>query len=145
MRKVRLAIWDWNGTLQNDATHIYDGCVRRIFRHFALPCPSFEVYRREIAHDYMEFYQRHGVPSHVTNDELNGIFRSGVEGRSHQPNLFPDARHALKKTAEILEKQHLVSGCPEDTSHALSEMRATRQRSSENSWKNTGYVERKRW
>ncbi|MBI2636304.1 hypothetical protein HYW84_03185, partial [Candidatus Peregrinibacteria bacterium] len=81
MRKVRLAIWDWNGTLQNDATHIYKECVRRIFRHFALPCPSFEVYRREIAHDYMEFYQRHGVPSHVTNDELNGIFRSGVAGR----------------------------------------------------------------
>ncbi|OGJ64121.1 hypothetical protein A3E47_03665, partial [Candidatus Peribacteria bacterium RIFCSPHIGHO2_12_FULL_54_10] len=113
MRKVRLIIWDWNGTLQNDATHIYE-CVRRIFRHFALPCHSFEVYRSEIVHNYMEFYQRHGIPSHITNDDLNSIFRSGVEERSHQPNLFPDTRHTLQKTAEIVEKQHLVSGCPED-------------------------------
>lgn len=113
MSPYRLAIWDWNGTLQNDAAHIY-GCVRRIFRHFALPCPSWETYRKEISHNYMEFYQRHGIPPHVTKDELNGIFRNKREKRSARPRLFPDTRHALQKTAGMVEKQHLVSGCPED-------------------------------
>lgn len=114
MRKYRLAIWDWNGTLQNDATHIYEKCVRRIFRHFTLPCPSFTTYRSEIAHNYIEFYQRHGVPAHVTNEELNSIFRSGTRESSDPPDLFPDARIVLQKTAKIVEKQHLVSGCPAD-------------------------------
>lgn len=114
MRKYRLAIWDWNGTLQNDATHIYERCVRRIFQHFVLPCPSFETYRREIAHNYMEFYQKYGVPSHVTNDQLNRIFRSGIQEKEHRPPLFPDTRTTLQKTADLVEKQHLVSGCPED-------------------------------
>lgn len=114
MQRYRLIIWDWNGTLQNDATHIYEGCVQRIFRHFHLPCPSFEVYRSEIAHNYMEFYQRYGVPPHVTNDELNSIFRSGVEERGNHPPLFPDVRVTLQKAADLVEKQHLVSGCTED-------------------------------
>lgn len=114
MRKYRLAIWDWNGTLQNDATHIYEGCVQRIFQHFGLPCPPFETYRRELAHNYMEFYQRHGVPRHVTNEELNGIFRRGVQESGCRPDLFPDARETLRKTAATVEKQHIVSGCPED-------------------------------
>lgn len=113
MPPYRLAIWDWNGTLQDDAAHIH-GCVRRIFRHFAIPCPSWETYRREISHNYMEFYQRHGVPPHITKDELNNIFRSGIEERRARPRLFPDTRHALRKTAGMVEKQHLVSGCPED-------------------------------
>lgn len=114
MRKYRLAIWDWNGTLQNDATHIYRKGVRRIFQHFGLPCPSFAMYRREIAHNYMEFYQKYGVPSHITNNELNGIFRGGIQEKEHRPPLFPDTRATLQRTADLVEKQHLVSGCPED-------------------------------
>lgn len=117
MRTYRLAIWDWNGTLQNDATHLYRKGVRRIFQHFGLPCPPYATYRREIAHNYMAFYQKYGVPSHITNKELNAIFRSGIQEKDHRPPLFPDTRTTLQHTADFVDKQHLVSGCPEDILH----------------------------
>lgn len=115
MRKPRLVIWDWNGTLQNDAMYMYERGVRGIFRHFNLPCPPFARYRKEISHNYKEFYQRHGIPSHITNDDLNTIFLAGLRKDQERADLFPDARDTLREMASIVEMQHLVSGCPDGT------------------------------
>lgn len=116
MQKYRLAIWDWNGTLQDDANTLYTCGVQRIFQHFGLPCPPLTQYKREVNHNFMEFYRRHGIPEHVTADDLNTIYKEGLQERGYGTStpLFPDAVDVVRESSTVIAIQHLVSGCALD-------------------------------
>lgn len=92
MRKFRLCILDWNGTLQDDLHHIYECGVQRIFRHYDLPVPTLDEYRHEVAADFMgSFYWPRGIPRDVTAADLNAIMAEGFKEKGTPPGLFPDA------------------------------------------------------
>lgn len=77
MKKFKVAIFDWNGTLFNDFYVAYK-VVIEIFRHYRLKPPTPRKYRNEIEADFIKFYHRHGIPSHVTATELNSKFRKPI-------------------------------------------------------------------
>ncbi len=100
MQKRGLCILDWNGTLQDDMHHIYECGVQRIFRHFALPCPSLDTYRAQVAADFMRsFYWPNGIPSHITAADLNAIMAAGFKEKGAPASLFPDAVHFVETLA----------------------------------------------
>jgi phosphoglycolate phosphatase-like HAD superfamily hydrolase len=93
-----ICVFDWNGTLQDDAAYIYECGVQRIFRAFGLPCPSLETYKDEVAADFMAaFYWPHGIPKDVTAEHLNAIMADGFKERGKPPELFSDAVPVLNE------------------------------------------------
>ncbi len=100
MRKFSLVVFDWNGTLQDDLHDIYECGVQRIFRHFALPCPTLEEYRQEVDADFMgSFYWPRGIPKDVTSQDLNAIMFEGFREKGSPPGLFPDAAQFVQALA----------------------------------------------
>lgn len=92
MRKYRLCILDWNGTLQDDLHHIYECGVQRIFRHYGLACPTVEEFRHEVTADFMgSFYWPRGIPREASAADLNAIMAEGFKEKGVPPELFPDA------------------------------------------------------
>ena len=91
-----LVLWDWNGTLQDDLHHIYECGVQRIFRQFGLLCPSLDVFRNEVTADFMVFYRKFGLPSHVAADELNAIMSEGFKEKGKSADIFPDAYNTVR-------------------------------------------------
>ncbi len=92
MRKYRLCILDWNGTLQDDLHHIYECGVQRIFRHYGLACPTLDEYRHEVTADFMgSFYWPRGIPRDASAADLNAIMAEGFKEKGTPPPLFPDA------------------------------------------------------
>lgn len=106
----KLCLLDWNGTIQDDLHHIYECGVERIFRHFRLPCPSIDVYRDEVAANFMLFYHAHGIPADVTADQLNAIMAEGFKEKGAPPGLFPDAADTVRELAYRGYEIMVVSG-----------------------------------
>lgn len=71
-------MFDWNGTLLDDAKIAHKG-VCKIFQHFGLTPPSLEKYRDEITADIISFYYRNGIPPATSYDDLNKIFKPVIE------------------------------------------------------------------
>jgi len=69
---LRLAMFDWDGTLFDSFTLSYNSAVE-IFRRFSLPPPPEETYRDEISANFIEFYRKYGIPPEITHDKLNEI------------------------------------------------------------------------
>lgn len=113
MRKFRLCIFDWNGTLQDDVHHIYECGTRRIFAHFGLPCPTLDEYRHEVRADFMEsFYWPHGVPKDVTAQDLNAIMIAGFKEKAVTAALFADAPAVVAELRRRGYELVIVSGYP---------------------------------
>lgn len=111
MRKFSLVVLDWNGTLQDDLLHIYECGVQRIFRHYALPCPTLDDYRNEVTGDFMaSFYWPHGISREVTAKDLNAIMAEGFKEKGAPPGLFPDAAKFVEALATRGYALAIVSG-----------------------------------
>lgn len=91
--KICAAVFDYNGTLINDAKWIFKG-VKEIFRYFNKPLPSFEEYQLEMGSmDYMSFYRKRGING--SRDLLNKIMNSKLK-TLEPPSLFPDTIDTLR-------------------------------------------------
>jgi len=101
---IKLAIWDWNGTLQNDARHFYEAGARRIFAHFGLACPDFDTHRRECQHDWLSYYHAKGVPADVGPEALNAILHHGLADLGPAP-IFDDALEIV----EAFQDAHVIN------------------------------------
>lgn len=101
---IKLAIWDWNGTLQNDARHFYEAGARRIFANFGLPCPDFDTHRRECQHDWLSYYHAKGVPADVGPEALNAILHRGLAELGPAP-IFDDALAIV----EAFQDAHVIN------------------------------------
>lgn len=86
MRRWKLAVFDWNGTLLNDLPIVYDSVIE-IFKRYGLPAPTLEEYRSEIKADFMKFYHAHGMPAEVTGDDLNKIRKEYLTAHRSESTL----------------------------------------------------------
>ena len=110
---VDLVLFDYNGTLQDDAPLTYQASPLAIMRHFGLPEIGYESWRMwENHHDWDRIYRSLGVPDSVTHDELNAIYIGALRVLPDAP-LFPDAVPTLQRLADAGVRQALVSGMPE--------------------------------
>lgn len=105
-----LVIWDWNGTLQDDAAYVYECGVQRIFKTYGLPCPTIDEYKDEVKADFMLFYHGHGIPPEVTAEDLNKIMYAGFKEKGSPAPVFPDALEAVAQTRRLGYLCALVSG-----------------------------------
>ena len=65
MMKIKHIIWDWNGTLVNDAQLCVD-IVNEILSEFDIPPVSFEFYRNNFSFPVRNYYDRLGLPKNLT-------------------------------------------------------------------------------
>ncbi len=91
---MKLAIFDWNGTLCNDRDITYFGVVK-IFNYFQITPPSAKTYFREITADYMPFYYQHGIPETASTQKLNEIWTDHFKNHSVGPTLHKGATSLL--------------------------------------------------
>lgn len=57
--KYKYVIWDWNGTLLDDAALSVE-IFNKMCLYFAIPTISLETYRRDFRFPVIEFYEEHG-------------------------------------------------------------------------------------
>lgn len=100
-----LVVCDWNGTLLDDLGLVYASVVE-IFTEYGLPPPSLGAYRSEITADYMTFYRQHGIPGHVTAEDINAKRKHYFEHRWNEACLH---RHA-EELLHCLEQLQLCTG-----------------------------------
>ncbi len=116
----QLAVYDFNGTLINDALICYDS-VKHIFRTLVphVPPPTFEEYKNEITADFPEFYYAHGVPTHISGNEMNAVRAPYYRARVGEIRLHDGARELLQfcRTAGI--PNAIVSASPENVGEML--------------------------
>ena len=115
LKNIRLAIYDWNGTLLDDIHTAY-GSVCHIFKMVApdVPPPSLDEYRNEITSDFMNFYWAHGMPRTFTGDMFNAIRTPWYEQHSGSIALNKGARELLSVCKTLGMKNAIVSASPED-------------------------------
>lgn len=94
---IKLALFDWNGTLINDAPAWY-GAVKEIFRVFGKQPPTMEEYFREIMGDYLQIYRSRGI--NASREELSAIYDSAYEAGVSAACLFSGARETLNVLAD---------------------------------------------
>lgn len=110
MKRFRLCLFDYNGTLQDDLHYIYECGPRRIFEKFGLPCPGIDEYRNQVSADFMKtFYWPHGIPPQVTAEDLNAIMKQAMKERGEPARLFPDALDAVRAVSSAGCRCALVS------------------------------------
>lgn len=95
MKNQKLAMFDWNGTLLDDAK-IAHGAVCKIFQRFNLTAPSFEKYREEITPDIVSFYYQNGIPTSCTLADMNIIFKPIIEERWKEVELSQYANPLIR-------------------------------------------------
>lgn len=111
--KFELAIFDWNGTLLDDLSVVYESIVE-IFKAYKLPAPTLEQYRNEIETDFMKFYYDHGTPKEVTADDLNAIRKAYLIIHGQKAHLRPEAKELLFLCQKLKMSTAIVSGERED-------------------------------
>lgn len=70
---------DHNGTSFDDLKPLVYPSICSIFRHFRVRPPSLTTYRDEITAQFIDFYHAHGIPRHVTGDQLNALRKNYFE------------------------------------------------------------------
>ncbi|MDO8495542.1 MAG: HAD family phosphatase [bacterium] len=96
LKNCQLGIFDWNGTLVDDLPLVLES-VARIFKHFKTPIPHdlATKYREQITANFSKFYHHHGIPSHITAEEMNAQrvkffkkYRSCTRLRAHAKQVL---------------------------------------------------------
>lgn len=106
-----LAIFDFNGTIQDDVPYVYAG-VRGVLMRFGITPPTLEEFLRWIRPEFGPFYWDLGVPRTVTESELNAIIAEVLASEPY-PHAFPDALETIRTLAQESVACAVVSGWPE--------------------------------
>lgn len=107
--KLKLAIFDWNGTLLNDLPIVY-GSVKEIFSRHNLPAPTLEQYRDEITVKFMDFYYNHGFPRDTKPEALNAIRKEYLQEHWREAELHDGAEDLLELSKSLGMHVAIVSG-----------------------------------
>ena len=88
-------IWDWNGTLIDDAWLCVD-VMNSILKEHALPEISLERYRNLFDFPVRDYYVKLGFDfERLPFDEVGMEFMHRYNARHDEVNLFPEVRHVL--------------------------------------------------
>ena len=111
MKKVIL--WDWNGTLLDDAAYAV-GVRNRVFPRYGLPpLESLEAYREQFTFPVRVYYERAGVTEENFEAVANAWMAEYVAGYQTVP-LFPDAIKVLDLFHREGFTQVILSASQED-------------------------------
>ena|GEM_PF-1403533 len=110
---ARLFIFDWNGTLQDDALKIF-ACVAGTVSHFDGTPPSYEEWRGgKVRGNWLALYHESGVPTTVGPAELQPVY-DRIHASLPDAAVFPDAVSTLRTLKSLGATCVLVSGCPKE-------------------------------
>ena len=117
---IRHLVWDWNGTLLDDADAMIQ-CTIEAFAAAELPPLTVERYRQLHTQPIEVFYSRLlGRPvSAELNNRLRTTYREAYARRRSALTLTPEAIGALERVASLGISQSLLSMHPHDTLVAL--------------------------
>ncbi|HNX61621.1 MAG TPA: HAD hydrolase-like protein [Candidatus Limiplasma sp.] len=113
-RTPRLILWDWNGTLLDDAAYAM-GVRNRVFPRFGLPTiDSLEAYHEQFTFPVRLYYTRAGVTEENFVAVAHAWMEEYIRGCREVP-LFPDAGEALDAFAAAGCAQAVLSASKLDT------------------------------
>ncbi|MFQ6615913.1 MAG: HAD family hydrolase [Fidelibacterota bacterium] len=114
-------IWDWNGTLLNDAWLCVDVMNGVLARRGMSPL-TLERYQEVFGFPVIEYYRRLGFDFDAEPFEVSGTeFIVEYEKRRHEAGLRPGARETLQAIHELGIPQSLLSAYEQGTLDELTE------------------------
>jgi len=105
---VRLVIWDWNGTLQDDARAAWES-VNDMLRRRDMPLITFEQYSSYIETPIIGFYRHIFDLSAISFDQLAKEFHEGYALHMQGRGLMEGAVQVLEGLRSAGVKQVIVS------------------------------------
>lgn len=72
-RTLKTVIWDLNGTISNDFELTFESAHVIFQKYHARVLPTREDYKYGAGHNWMDFYEKFGVPKGTSPKELNAI------------------------------------------------------------------------
>lgn len=89
-------IWDWNGTLLDDAA-LCLSCINRLLKRYELPeLPDLQAYRQVFCFPVQHYYEKCGFDfSKHSWESLAGQYMDDYMSRWHQCSLTPTADQTL--------------------------------------------------
>ena len=112
MNEIRHIIWDWNGTLLDDA-ELCVQCINEILKSRNLKMVNIEFYRDHFSFPVSNYYKKLGLP--VSGDEYQEVAKSFIENYKNksrnlnlQPNCIEVLSHFQKEGIEqsVLSASH---------------------------------------
>jgi HAD superfamily hydrolase (TIGR01509 family) len=104
---MRMALFDWNGTLFNDSP-VWYASVKEIFLAYGKQPPTMEEYFRELEGDYLKIYRSRGI--FASRDEINEIYEKAYVERVERAELFPGVAYTLGALSEKGVIMGIVTG-----------------------------------
>ena len=115
--KWKLIVFDWDGTLLDNAKDAYGGgCY--IFNHYNIKPPPAPVFWENITTEFLPFYHQHGIPPDATRDILNDLWTTYWTEKKKELSLRIGAREVLNYCRQQGIGVAIVSG---STMHAIKE------------------------
>jgi phosphoglycolate phosphatase len=113
--KLRTVIWDWNGTLLNDAFVCRD-VMNQLLKHRNLPQMSAKKYQSIFDFPVHVYYEKLGFDYTVdTFESLGTEFINAYEKRRHECRLQPGARELIRFIKSKNIQQAILSAYRHDT------------------------------
>jgi len=113
--RYRHVIWDWNGTLLDDAWLCVE-ILNGLLRGAALPPISIEDYRASFSFPVVNFYQKVGFDfADVSFDAISERYISAYNRRRYECSLQPRVRETLDQIRAAGIDQSVLSAYHQDT------------------------------
>ncbi|MEE9167280.1 MAG: HAD hydrolase-like protein [Candidatus Neomarinimicrobiota bacterium] len=126
-KKYQHIIWDWNGTLLDDAWLCVE-VMNAVLGRREMPLLTSEKYREVFDFPVKEYYRRLGFDFARESFEVSGTeFIVGYEKRRHEARLRLDAKRTLAAVAELGITQSLLSAYKQETLDELTQDLGVRQ------------------
>jgi len=125
--KYRHIIWDWNGTLLDDAWLCVD-IMNRVLSRRNMPPLTLRRYQEVFDFPVINYYKRLGFDFNKEPFEVSGTeFIDEYEKRRHEARLQPNAKEILKNVFNMGITQSLLSAYKQQTLEELTDQFDIRQ------------------
>jgi phosphoglycolate phosphatase len=114
MRRFEFVIWDWNGTLVNDAMHSWDVINQLLIRR-GMPTVEFENYQKIYQHPIIKIYEALGFD--FAKESLQNIadeWHADYSARLPKIELHVDSIKALDTLKSLGVNQSILSALPHE-------------------------------
>lgn len=115
LEKYTHILWDWNGTLFNDAWLCVD-VMNHVLAKRHLPLMTVERYRAILRFPIQGYYQELGFDFTAEPfEQLGAEFMKEYEARRQECGLYPGVKDALARVRDAGKRQSILSAYPQDT------------------------------
>ena len=107
--KYKYVIWDWNGTLLDDAALSTD-IFNKMCLHFGIPTITLDTYRREFRFPVIKFYEEHGYDfDKIDFQKVGHFYVSEYNKRRFKCKLHNGAEDAMRALKDAGCSQSILS------------------------------------